>query len=157
MDGVVADFDSAVMQFSTNKEKLLNEKTRSEEIDNTCENNPFIFEVLPLIKDSKESIKMLSKHYSIYFLSTPMWMIPESYSSKRKWLERNFGKFAHKRLILTHRKDLNIGDYLIDDRLKNGSENFIGKLIHFGNGDFKDWKSVTDFLLKQIKHGKTIN
>ena len=35
-------------------------------------------------------------------------------------------------MIITHRKDLLIGEYLIDDRLANGAEHFRGKLISFG-------------------------
>ena len=52
-----------------------------------------------------------------------------------------------KRLILTHRKDLLIGDYLIDDRLKNGAGEFKGELIHFGTIKFPDWKTVLEYLL----------
>ena len=35
-------------------------------------------------------------------------------------------------MIITHRKDLLIGDYLIDDRLANGAKDFKGKLLRFG-------------------------
>jgi 5'(3')-deoxyribonucleotidase len=62
------------------------------------------------------------------------------------WLEKYYGDLAKKRLILTNRKDLAIGDILIDDRLKNGSEKFNGKFIHFGTKAFPDWKSVISFL-----------
>ena len=85
----------------------------------------------------------------MYFLSTPMWDIPESYTDKRLWLEKYYGDLAKKRLILTNRKDLAIGDYLIDDRLKNGSEKFKGKFIHFGTRTFPDWETVIAFLNRQ--------
>jgi 5'(3')-deoxyribonucleotidase len=78
-----------------------------------------------------------------------MWDIPESYSDKRLWLEKYYGDLAKKRLILTNRKDLAIGDFLVDDRLKNGSEKFKGKFIHFGTGAFPDWKAVSSFLNTQ--------
>ena len=58
-----------------------------------------------------------------------------------------FGDLAKKKLILTHRKDLCIGDYLIDDRLKNGAGEFTGELLHFGPGnDFPHWEKVIDYL-----------
>jgi 5'(3')-deoxyribonucleotidase len=78
-----------------------------------------------------------------------MWDIPESYTDKRLWLEKYYGDLAKKRLILTNRKDLAIGDYLIDDRLKNGSEKFKGMFIHFGTKAFPDWESVITFLNRQ--------
>ena len=35
-------------------------------------------------------------------------------------------------MFITHRKDLLIGDYLIDDRLANGAKDFKGKLLRLG-------------------------
>ena len=35
-------------------------------------------------------------------------------------------------MFITHRKDMLIGDFLIDDRLANGAANFNGKLLRFG-------------------------
>jgi hypothetical protein len=47
-----------------------------------------------------------------------------------------------------------IGDYLIDDRLKNGAGKFKGELIHFGYdyvndkiNPYPDWDSVLKKLL----------
>ena len=80
----------------------------------------------------------LSALFDIYFLSSPMWHMPQSYSGKRIWVEKNLGEIAIRKLILTHRKDLNIGDYLVDDRLKNGAAEFKGEHIHFGTTQFPD-------------------
>lgn len=55
---------------------------------------------------------------------------------------------AYKRLILTHHKNLNKGDFLIDDRDKNGAKDFEGEHIWFGKPEFPDWKTVVDYLLK---------
>jgi hypothetical protein len=44
-------------------------------------------------------------------------------------------------------KDLNMGDYLVDDRDKNGALEFNGEFIHFGTRKFPDWKSVKTHLL----------
>jgi len=57
---------------------------------------------------------------------------------------------AHKRLILSHHKNLNVGDYLIDDRPANGADKFTGEWIHFGQDPFPDWKSVTDYLIGKM-------
>lgn len=56
----------------------------------------------------------------------------------------------YKRLIITHNKHLNHGDFLIDDRLKNDSETFTGQLIHFGTPGFPDWAAVKGYLLKSV-------
>ena len=61
--------------------------------------------------------------------------------------ETSGSEVAHKRLILSHHKHLNRGDYLIDDREKNGAKEFTGKLILFGGEKFPDWKSVVEYLV----------
>ena len=115
---------------------------------------PFIFEQLDLIEDAYDSVMYLRDNFDAYFLSTPVHKLPESYASKRIWIKDKFGDWADKRLILTHRKDLCIGDYLIDDRLKNGSENFKGIHLHFGKvspfyGSLRNWKDVIDVIKRR--------
>ncbi len=70
---------------------------------------------------------------------------------KRIWIEKHFGLKAKKRLILTHRKDLNIGDYLIDDRLRNGASEFKGEHIHFATEKFPDWECTFEYLESVLK------
>jgi len=54
------------------------------------------------------------------------------------WVKKYLGTLAHKRLILTHHKNLNLGDYLIDDREKRGADKFQGELILFGSENYPD-------------------
>jgi len=61
--------------------------------------------------------------------------------------KKYLGKNAYKRLILSHNKHLNIGDYLIDDRTANGAGQFRGEHIHFGSEKFPDWKAVLSYLI----------
>jgi 5'-nucleotidase len=153
MDGVVADFWKAIQ---LNQPKIDDQKyfptygDQEKEVDAICERNPHIFKYLHPIKGAIEATTPLFKKFDVYFLSTPMWDIPESYSDKRLWLERYYGDLAKKRLILTNRKDLAIGDFLVDDRLMNGSENFTGQFIHFGTQAFPDWESIVKFLNTQV-------
>lgn len=150
MDGVVVDFYNKILEF----DPTLNYNENSEEyyinydkVDRICEANPYIFEdMLPLL-DSVDSVVLLDVYYDVYFLSTPMWNVPQSFTSKRNWIEKYFPHMK-KKLILTHRKDLNIGDYLIDDRLKHGVDKFQGEHIHFGTDKFPDWKTVINYLIK---------
>lgn len=151
LDGVCADFESAVHELDPNIFSLHHDRDqRSKMIDDICEANPYIFHELPPMKGAVEAVKNLFELYEVYFLSTPMWNVPLSFTGKRLWIEQHFGEVAKKRLILTHRKDLNMGDYLIDDRIKNGVDKFKGQHIHFGTEMFPDWNEVYEFLLKQF-------
>ena len=57
-------------------------------------------------------------------------------------------------MFITNRKDMLIGDFLIDDRLANGAENFNGKLLRFGWdyekkewNEYRDWNAILDVLI----------
>ena len=70
-----------------------------------------------------------------------------SWSDKRLWVDAHLGERAHKRLILTHHKNLNRGDYLVDDRAEsNGVDRFEGEHVHFGSEAFPDWQAVLHYL-----------
>jgi 5'(3')-deoxyribonucleotidase len=87
----------------------------------------------------------------LYILSTAPWRNPTALNDKLAWIKKYFGdgkdSVFYKRLIITHHKNLNQGDYLIDDRTKNGAGEFGGELIQFGSEKFPDWNSVIDYLL----------
>lgn len=146
MDGVVADFDAEIKRIHPNIDQIELSSTRSQLVDEVAESNPTLFENLNLIEGAKDAVIRLNELYEVYFLSTPMWNVPESFMGKRLWLAKTFGELATKKLILTHRKDLNIGHYLVDDRLKNGAADFSGMHIHFRTPKFPDWATTMMFL-----------
>lgn len=148
MDGVIADFAGAIKELEPNKTLLPNQN--SEWVYDVCKANPRIFNTLKPIRGAIKSIQILSAHYDIYFLSTPMWCVPESFTDKRLWIEQHFGAWSEDRLILTKRKDLNIAHYLVDDRITNGVDKFTGQHIHFGTDKFPDWETVEYYLLEKI-------
>ena len=84
----------------------------------------------------------LKDKYDIYILSTAPWDNLSAWSDKLEWVKRYLGEVCYKRLILSHHKNLNAGDYLIDDRKKNGAADFKGELILFGSERFPNWESV---------------
>ncbi len=153
MDGVVADFDKALENYDSeiNNQNHENDPIqatlRNQKVDVICEANDDFFHHLPPIDGAKEAVLQLFEKFDIYFLSTPMWNAPHSFTGKRIWIEKHFGEMASKRLILTHRKDLNRGDFLIDDRICNGVENFSGTHIHFGTEKFPNWEITFKYLL----------
>ena len=140
MDNVLVDFESAVDR--------LDEKTRKKYEDKLDE-IPGIFSKMEPMVGAVESFKKLSKHFDTYVLSTSPWENPSAWSDKLIWVKKYLGSYAYKRLILTHHKNLNSGDYLIDDRTKNGVDEFTGEHIHFGSERFPDWDTVLNYLLNR--------
>lgn len=149
MDGVSADFYSAVMALAPPGKTLLPNQN-SDWVYDVCKANPRIFKTLKPIHGAIETINRLKEHYEIYFLSTAMWCVPESFTDKRLWLEEHFGSWSEDRLILTKHKHLAIAHYLIDDRTTNGVENFTGEHIHYGTQQFPNWEVVEKYLMKKI-------
>lgn len=105
-----------------------------------------IFRDAPPMPGAIESFNQLSEDFDVYILSTAPWSNPEAWMFKRLWVEQHLGQKAFKRLILSHNKHLCAGDFLIDDRTKNGADKFNGELIQFGNEEFPTWPIVLSYL-----------
>lgn len=148
MDGVLADFEAELFEKYPHLHDFEpHSKERDDEIDDICHNRyKDIFLNLPPYKDAIWAYNILDSVYHIYILSTPMWKLPESYTHKRIWVEKHLGLQAEKKLILSHNKGLVMGDYIIDDRIKHGVENFVGEHIHFGKGGHKGWREIVEYL-----------
>ena len=141
MDGVLADFDKAV------KENKLTKKYGI--TDQDYDLIPDIFLNLEPMSGAYLAVNRLMNKYDVYVASSAPWSNPQSWTDKRRWIEKHFPKL-HKRLILIHHKNLLRGDYLIDDRTKNGAAEFKGEHIHFGKEPFKDWGCVLNYLDSDI-------
>ena len=98
------------------------------------------------IKGAVESFNFLAERFDTYILSTAPWENPSAWTDKALWVKKYLGTSAYKRLILTHHKNLNMGDFLIDDRTNNGADRFSGEPILFGSETFPDWSSVVAYL-----------
>jgi len=61
-------------------------------------------------------------------------------------LDADPGTPAYKRLILSHHKQLNRGDFLVDDRPNNGASEFEGEWLRFGSERFPGWDAVLEYL-----------
>lgn len=139
LDGVIADFHKAWDEHPLAKNK--DYKGRPDKL-------PGIYKDLETIEDGVEAVKKLldDDRFEIFILSSAPWDNPEAWTHKRLWVERHFGKAIRNKLILTKRKDLMLGEYLIDDMGYNGADEFKGKWIHFGSYKFPNWKAVLGFL-----------
>ena len=138
MDNVLVDFPSGISKIS---------KALQSEYEDRLDEVPGIFSLMEPLKGAIESYKKLSQKFDTYILSTAPWKNSSGWSDKNEWVKKYLGDVAYKRLILSHHKNLNYGDYLIDDRLANGANLFEGEHIHFGSDKFPDWESVCSYLL----------
>ncbi len=147
---VYIDMDNVIVDFPTGIAKL-DEKTRQQYKGNYDEVEG-IFGLMEPMPRAIEAVHQLAEKYDIYVLSTSPWHNPSAWIDKIKWIHRYFGEdknsVLYKRVILSHHKNLNQGDYLIDDRTANGADKFKGEHIHFGTEKFPDWESVLEYLLK---------
>jgi len=92
-----------------------------------------------------KAFRTLSLKYDTYILSSAPFGNPSAWSDKMQWVQKWLGVAAYRRLIISHHKNLNYGDYLIDDRPYNGAEEFMGAFLHFGEAPYKTWDDVMEF------------
>lgn len=150
MDGVLVDLGGAFDKFfdlhPTLRERY---KTHPDHIQGIFRNPQPVEGAVEAVNKLHESGK-----YEMFIATTAPWGNPMSASDKRFWIEDNFGMLFHKKMFVTHRKDLLVGDYLIDDRVKNGAAEFQGELLQFGvnwetgeTNRFPTWQHILDYLL----------
>ena len=135
MDNVLVDFPSGMAKV----EPELLSKYKPDEV-------PGIFALMDPMSGAIDAVEKLVKKYDVFILSTAPWNNPSAWSDKLEWIKKHFGEVLFKRLIISHRKDLLKGDYLVDDRGKNGASEFEGEWIEFGSKRFPDWNAVLDYL-----------
>jgi len=143
---VYVDMDNVLVHFETAFDKI--DPQLLETYAGHNDDIPHIFSLMEPMKGAIEAFTYLSKYFDTYILSTAPWDNPSAWSDKVEWVRKHLGEVAFKRLILTHHKNLNIGDFLIDDRPNNGAENFTGELIKFGGEAFPDWDAVLRYMGK---------
>jgi len=141
MDGVLCDFAKAATE--------LQQPTPPLGIQRHL-NSPDLhldFSTFEPMKDAIESVQLLiDMGHDIFIASTPPWNNPDAWGQKRNWIEKHLPKLSRK-VILTHRKDLLIGDILIDDSDYRGQKDFKGTWMHFDPSEGADWK----YMVKRIQ------
>ena len=151
MDNVIVDFKSGIMRLSQEVQ---------DEFAGNLDDVPGIFSLMDPMPGAIESVQTLSQYFDTYVLSTAPWSNPSAWSDKVEWIQHYFkndettalkdplGNPLWKRLILSHHKHLNQGDFLIDDRTANGADRFNGEHIHFGQERWPDWETILKYLLR---------
>jgi 5'(3')-deoxyribonucleotidase len=150
MDGVLVDFEKSVeTHFEQYPYQKSIYKNHVDLIHNVFLNAKPIEGAIEAVKKLEESGK-----YELFIATAAPWGNTESSSHKRIWIEQYFGKMFKRKMFITHRKDLLMGDYLIDDRTKNGAGEFRGELLLFGYSyenkkmnEYPTWESILEKLL----------
>ena len=159
---VFIDMDNVLVNFQSGIDRL-DEQTKQdygEHYESTTgirhkahyDDVPGIFALMDPMPGAIEAVQKLREHYDLYILSTAPWNNPTAWSDKLNWVKKHFGgkedDVFYKRLILSHHKNLCLGDYLIDDRPhKCGADKFTGEVIHFGSSKFPNWDAVVEYLM----------
>ncbi len=138
MDGVLVDFQSGI--------DSLTEEQRASFKDG-LDDVPGIFSKMKPVEGAIEAYEELTRHFDVYILSTAPWNNPSAWTDKLLWVKKYLGDLAHKRLILSHNKHLNDGDFLIDDRTANGAGDFKGEHVKFLSEEFQNWEDVLNYLI----------
>ena len=138
MDNVLVDFQSGL--------DVMSEETK-QQYAGRLDEIPGLFGQMKPMAGAIEAVHRLQEHFDLFILSTAPWNNPSAWSDKVQWVPRYLDDVFHKRMVITHRKNLCQGDYLIDDRGKNGTSKFSGEWIEFGSHRFPNWQSVLDYLI----------
>ena len=126
MDGVISDFETGA------KDEALKKG-----VPKLSRPDLFVdYRNLDIIPGAVEAVYKLNQDFDVFIATTPPWDRPEVWGHKREWLEEHF-PYLKRKLILTHRKDLLIGDILIDDTRFRGQPDFKGNWFWFN----KDWNN----------------
>ena len=150
MDGVIVDFPETLSDVNHSiREKCIEWCKITGKHHSDFEG---IFSTLEPLDGAIEAVKKLETDFEVYLLSSAPWDNISSWSEKRLWVQNHMPDFNRKHLILSHRKDLNRGSFLIDDRSRNGACDFDKyegqEWIHFGSNTFPNWSPVLEYLLK---------
>ena len=127
LDNTLVDFPSGIARRSA-RDQI--------EYEGHYDDAPGIFGLMDPLPDALEVYRELAQHFDTYNLSTAPWKNASAWSDKVLRVQKHLGltseSVAHKRLILSHYKNLNRGDFLVDDRSANGVGEFEGSGCNSG-------------------------
>ena len=138
MDGVLVDIFKAC-ETKYGKESV-------SKIGDLLDEDPELFFEAEPMAGAIEAYNKLIEVFDVYLLTSSPWKSMGATEAKQRWVMKYLGDSADKRMIVSHNKNLMIGEYLIDDRTANGAGEFKGELIQFGTEKYPDWNSVLNYL-----------
>lgn len=150
------DLDNTLVDFQSGIDRL-DEAARVEYHDR-YDDAPGIFALMDPMSGAIDAYHQLSAVFDTYILSTAPWDNPSAWSDKLLWVKKHLGDGvdspAYKRVILSHHKNLNTGDFIIDDRTARGVDLWDrARHIHFGQPGFETWDRVVEHLIPLAADG----
>ncbi len=101
------------------------------------------------VSASLKAVEYLAQRFDLQFVVSGEADGWEAMEDKRKWMEDSIGVPVWNRTVLTTRKDLLLGDYLVDAHPdENGGDSFMGTVIRLGAPDFRDWEETITFFAR---------
>ena len=138
MDGVLVDIFKAC-ETKYGKESV-------SKIGDLLDEDPELFYEAEPMPGAVDAFNKLIKVFDVYLLTSSPWKSMGATEAKQRWVMKYLGDPVEKRMIVSHNKNLMIGEYLIDDRTANGAGEFKGELIQFGTEKYPNWAAVLDYL-----------
>jgi len=93
------------------------------------------------LPSSQKAIRQLIEHYQVYFVA-------EEETLTQAWLTEHIGIPAWRHLIVTWRRDLLYGDYLIMKPAAKSADNMLATVLEYGSDTFKTWDAVIGYFEK---------
>jgi len=134
MDNTLADYLGSAKEYGINPDEAKHIKG--------------FFRNLKPMPGAIESFNKLSEYFDVYILTTAPWSNLNAFAEKMEWINEYLPN-AYKNVIFSHHKNLNIGDYLIDDSEKNGAKEFFGNHIKIYSEEFINWNSVIKYIFEK--------
>lgn len=147
LDNTLVDFPSGIARLSSEDRAKYH---------GHYDDAPGIFALMDPLPGALEAYRELAGFFDTYILSTAPWHNPTAWHDKVEWVQQHLGltseTVAYKRLILSHHKNLNRGDFLVDDRHHNGAREFEGEWLNFSTDvAYLSWASVTEYLRSRVE------
>lgn len=148
------DLDNTLVDFPSGIGRL--KKRVRKEFRGHYNDAPGIFALMDPLPGALDAYRDLARRFDTYILSTAPWNNASAGHDKVLWVQKHLGigdeTVAYKRLIFSHHKNLNRGDFLVDSRPGDGAAEFEGEWLQFGRGgNYPNWASVTDYLLPRSR------
>ena len=86
-----------------------------------------------------KAVEMLIENYQVYFVGQAPTNRHAYLSDTQAWIEQHVSTPAHDHVVFTNRRDMLLGDYLID---VSPAKEFMGARIAFGSDEFKTWEDI---------------
>jgi hypothetical protein len=98
------------------------------------------------VNSAVKCFSQLTRYYDVYISASLPYNAPQQWEGPVSWVDEYLGVAAWNRVICCPRKDLLLGDYLIDahPELFRG-EDFMGTLVPFATEHFRTWEDVLTY------------